>query len=32
MDSDFAAQTYPEKDYSVQYVGEIEAAYEIING
>lgn len=30
LDKDFAAATYPERDFSVQYVGEIEAAYEIV--
>ena len=30
LDPAFAAATYPEKDFSVQYVGEIEAAYEIV--
>lgn len=30
IDSYFASATYPEKDFSVQYVAEIESAYEII--
>ena len=28
IDSEFANKTYPDKDYSVEYIGEIEAIYE----